>query len=144
VVNPFTGYVDILVYPNGTVVPTTIYSTPSSYGMSGAFFHFWLAERSDVKPITVNNNGVFVPIVTGQPVYLPVGNIKTQLAPPTHAFTGPTLQGEYRILTLFTRTGQIVTNDNVEFDNPVNPASTTFYNPSFPFLPTEQGSKGGR
>ena len=48
VINPYTGYVDILVNPNGTVVPTTIYSTPSSFGMSGAFFHFWLAERSDV------------------------------------------------------------------------------------------------
>ncbi len=69
VVNPYTGYVDILVYPNGTVVPTTIYSTPSSYGMSGAFFHFWLAERSDVHGIAVNN-GVFVPIVAGQPFYL--------------------------------------------------------------------------
>ncbi len=47
-------------------------------------------------------------------------------------------------MTLFTRTGQIVTNDNVEFDNPVNPTNGTLYNPSFPFLPTEQGSKGGR
>ena len=37
---------DILLNPNGTVVPTTIYSAPSSFGMSSAFFHFWLAERS--------------------------------------------------------------------------------------------------
>ncbi len=49
VINPYTGYVDIMLYPNGTVVPSTIYSTPSSYGMSGAFFHMWLAERSDVR-----------------------------------------------------------------------------------------------
>ena len=142
VVNPYTGYVDILVYPNGTVVPTTIYSTPSSYGMSGAFFHFWLAERSDVHGIAVNNNS-FVPIVTGQPVYLPVGSIKQQQAAAS-PFTGPTLAGEYRILTLFTRTGQIASNDNVEFDNPVNPANGTLYNPGLPFLPTEQGSRGGR
>ncbi len=55
VINPYTGYVDILLYPNGTVVPTTIYSTPSSFGMSGAFFHFWLAERSDVAISSTND-----------------------------------------------------------------------------------------
>ena len=57
VINPFTGYVDILLYPNGTVVPTTLYSTPSSFGMSGAFFHFWLAERSDVAAMQLDQNG---------------------------------------------------------------------------------------
>ena len=45
VINPFTGYVDILVNTNGSVVPTTIYSTPASMGLSGAFYHFWLSER---------------------------------------------------------------------------------------------------
>jgi prepilin-type N-terminal cleavage/methylation domain-containing protein len=144
VINPYTGYVDILVYPNGTVVPTTIYSSPSSFGMSGAFFHFWLAERSDVVAMKFNNN-VPQPLQAGQPVYLPVGNIKQTLMTPGAApYIGPTLQGEYRIVTLFTRTGQITSNDNVEFDNPVNPANGTTYNPGYPFLPTEQGTRGGR
>ena len=62
VINPYTGYVDILLYPNGSVVPTTIYSTPSSFGMSGAFFHFWLAERSDVVAMQFDN-GVPVQLV---------------------------------------------------------------------------------
>jgi prepilin-type N-terminal cleavage/methylation domain-containing protein len=141
VINPYTGYVDILVYPNGTVVPTTIYSSPSSFGMSGAFFHFWLAERSDVTAMKFNNN-VPVPLQAGQPVYLPVGNIKQQLVLSGTPYTGPALQGEYRIVTLFTRTGQITSNDNVEFDNPVNPANGTTYNPGYPFLPTEQGTRG--
>ena len=141
VINPFTGYVDILVYPNGSVVPTTIYSTPSSFGMSGAFYHFWLAERSDVRGIHLDNNNNPVPIVTGQPVYLPVGNIKQQLVLGGTPYTGPSLQGEYRIVTLFTRTGQVTTNDNVQFDNPVNPANGTTYNPNFPFLATEQGTR---
>ena len=44
VINRYTGYVDILVNPDGTVVPTTIYSTPASFGLSGAFLHFWLAR----------------------------------------------------------------------------------------------------
>jgi prepilin-type N-terminal cleavage/methylation domain-containing protein len=145
VINPFTGYVDILVYPNGTVVPTTIYSTPSSFGMSGAFYHFWLAERSDVAAIQLdpNNNNAPVPIVPGQPVYLPVGNIKQQLVLSSLPYTGPSLKGEYRIVTLFTRTGQITTNDNVQFDNPVNPANGSIYNPGYPFLATEQGLPRG-
>jgi prepilin-type N-terminal cleavage/methylation domain-containing protein len=133
VINPYTGYVDILVYPNGTVVPTTIYSAPSSFGMSGAFFHFWLAERSDIAAPSQN--------ATKAP-FLPVGNIKQQLILSGTPFTGASLQGEYRIVTLFTRTGQITSNDNVEFDNPVNPANGTTYNPGYPFLPTEQGTRG--
>ena len=43
-VDPTTGYVDILLNPNGTVVPTTEYSSPSSFGMNSAFYHFWLAS----------------------------------------------------------------------------------------------------
>ena len=31
--------------------------------------------------------------------YLPVGNIKQQLTLPASPYTGPTLQGEYRIVT---------------------------------------------
>ena len=145
VINPFTGYVDILLYPNGTVVPTTIYSTPSSFGMSGAFFHFWLAERSDVTSIQLDPvTNLQTPLVAGQPVFLPVGNIQQQLISTTTPYTGPALQGEYRIVTLFTRTGQVASNDNPQFDNPLSPANGTTYNPGYPFLATEQGTKGGR
>ncbi len=143
VINPNTGYIDILLYPNGTVVPTTLYSTPSSFGMSGAFFHFWLAERSDVVPMTINNNTP-VPQVANQPIYLPIGNVNQALSSPTIPYPGQSLQGEYRIVTLFTRTGQITTNDNAQFDNPLSPANGTTYNPLYPFLSTEQGSKGSR
>jgi prepilin-type N-terminal cleavage/methylation domain-containing protein len=135
VINPFTGYVDILLYPNGTVVPTTIYSTPSSFGMSGAFFHFWLAERGDVAAVNAS---------AAAPPFLPIGNINQQLVNTANPYTGPSLQGEYRIVTLFTRTGQVTSNDNVQFDNPLSPANGSKYNPGYPFLATEQGTKGGR
>jgi prepilin-type N-terminal cleavage/methylation domain-containing protein len=141
VINPFTGYVDILLYPNGTVVPTTIYSAPSSFGMGGAFFHLWLAERSDVAAIKLDQNGNAIPLVTGQPVFLPVGTIKQQLALAANPYTGQSLQGEYRIVSLFTRTGQITTSDDVQFDNPVQPANGTTYNPGYPFLAAEQGAR---
>jgi hypothetical protein len=51
------------------------------------------------------------------------------------------LQGEYRIVSLFTRTGQITTSDDVKFDNPLNPANGTTYNPGYPFLAAEQGGR---
>ena len=54
------------------------------------------------------------------------------------------LQGEYRIVTLFTRTGQITTSDNVQFDNPLNPANGSTYNPGYPFLAVEQGGLDDR
>jgi prepilin-type N-terminal cleavage/methylation domain-containing protein len=141
VINPFTGYVDILLYPNGTVVPTTIYSTPSSFRLTGAFIHLWLAERSDVAPIRIDQNGTAIPQVPGQPVFLPVGAIKQQLIQPASLYTGQSLKGEYRIVTLFTRSGQITTSDDVQFDNPMNPANGSTYNPGFTFLGVEQGGR---
>ena len=130
VINPYSGYVDILLYPSGTVVPTTLYSTPSSFGLSGAFFSLWLAERSDVVAPASS---------AAQPPYLPIGNIKQQLTLPGNPYNGPSLQGEYRIVTLFTRTGQITTSDNAQFDNPVSPANGSTYNPGYPFLAAAQG-----
>jgi prepilin-type N-terminal cleavage/methylation domain-containing protein len=47
-VDPVSGVMEILVFPNGSVVPTTRYGVPASVGMGGAFLHFWLAERADV------------------------------------------------------------------------------------------------
>ena len=55
-----TGYVDILVNPDGSVVPTTIYSCPSSFGMASAFFHFWLAERSDLAELQCLGHGLTI------------------------------------------------------------------------------------
>jgi prepilin-type N-terminal cleavage/methylation domain-containing protein len=133
VINPNNGYIDILLYPNGTVVPTTLYSAPSSFGMSGAFFHFWLSERADV-----------LPAAAAKAPFLPIGNIKQQLVVATNPYPGPFLQGESRIVTLFTRTGQVTTTESPQFDNPLNPANGTLYNPLYPFLATEQGSKGSR
>jgi prepilin-type N-terminal cleavage/methylation domain-containing protein len=125
VVNLHTGYVDILLYPNGKVVPTTLYSSPSSFGMNCAFFQFWLAERSDVAAASASATA---------PPFLPIGNIKQQLLSSSQPYSGPSLQGEYRIVTLFTRTGRITSDDNVQFDNPLNPANGSTYNPIYPFL----------
>ena len=82
-VDPCTGYVDVMVYPNGSAVPTTIYSSPSSVGMAGAFYHFWLAERSDVTT--------------------PTGTVSPTL---------PTPAGNCWLVTLFARSGKVSSIEN--------------------------------
>ncbi len=123
-VDSTTGYVDILLNPNGTVVPTTLYSSPSSFGMDSAFYHFWLAERGDLfDPPNLAN-----PPANGVHYLLPqVPNVNT--APgDTRALTG-----ERRLMTLYTRTGQLITNQVETFDGA---------NPSLPFLLPQQGIRG--
>ena len=138
-VNQFTGYADILVYPNGSVVPTTIYSAPTSFGMSSSFFHFWLAERSDVfTPManSVNANAPpYLPLPPLGPLFDPQGLVPT-------LFSGAEIKGEYRLVTLFTRTGQITTNEEVPFDNTSKISGGTFVT-GVPFLQAQQGVRGG-
>jgi hypothetical protein len=129
-VNLYTGCVDILVNPDGSVVSTTIYSTPASFGMSSAFFHFWLAERGDLaEPQASTSTGPLLPVPRG--------------TAPTPA-GGRVLAGEHRLVTLFTRGGQITTNENPQFDNPAAPADGKSYNPSLPFVAAQQGVSGGQ
>ena len=88
---------DILLNPNGTVVPTTEYSSPSSFGMDSAFYHFWLAERGDL----------FDPVANpGVPYLLPHGARATVVSHSNDPGETRFLKGERRLLTLFTRTGQ--------------------------------------
>ncbi|MGP0065455.1 MAG: Tfp pilus assembly protein FimT/FimU [Isosphaeraceae bacterium] len=127
-VNLYTGAVEFLVNPGGDVVPTTIYTSPASFGMSSAFFHFWLAERTDVfAPAT----GTTAPLLP-----LPVG-----LGPISQ--NARQIQGPHQLLTLFTRTGLLTSNPNVPFDNPSTPANGTSYNANWPFLQAQQGATGG-
>jgi prepilin-type N-terminal cleavage/methylation domain-containing protein len=142
--NQSNGSVDILVYPSGQVVPTMNYSTPASVGLNGSFFHFWLAERSDVMAITLDANNNPVPIVPGQNVYLPIGNIQQVPGQAQTPYNGPKLKGEYRLVTVFTRNGQVTTNDNVLFDNPLAPQNGQTYNASLPYLQAQQGITGGQ
>jgi prepilin-type N-terminal cleavage/methylation domain-containing protein len=128
-VNNRTGYVDIMVNPNGSVVPTTVYSTPASFGMGSAFLHFWLAERSDLAAPSSS--------VTAAP-YLPL----PQGLAPTR-FNGLELKGENRLVTVFARTGRITTNENPPFDEPAaTTAAGTAYNPNLPFQGAQQGVTG--
>jgi len=134
VINPESGSVDILVNPDGTVVPSTVYSSPSSFGLNGAFLHFWLAERSDVAtpdPTRVANL---------TPPYLP---LPAGLAPAGWFSSGAQLNGECSLVTVYSRTGQILVNSPPRFDNPANPINGSYYNLNLPFLDAQQGAMGG-
>ena len=133
--NPFTGELDLIVNPDGTVVPTTLYSSPSSLGMTGAFWHFFLAERSDIAaPNAGATAAPFLPVG----VFPPPPNQETPVP-----YTGPTLRGEYSLLTLFTKTGQLISGMGPAFENPAQDAANNrVYNVNAPFIPAQQGVQG--
>lgn len=149
-VDAMTGYVDVLLYPNGQVVPTTEYSSFTSFGMDSAFYHFWISERSDLYPININpSNNVTIPYTNGNPSFtfvlpMPYGapyhtaavdqpNYYDTLV--TNTPTLPVLKGEMRLLTLNTRTGQTTISTNPPFN---------VANPNQPFLQPQQGARGGQ
>lgn len=111
-----TNYVEIMVNPSGQVVPTTSYSSPSSVQMgSGAFYHFWLAERKDV----------FEPVGTTAPL-LPMPETAYDMSGAPSGYTGTQfLTGERTLVTLYCRSGNIVTN-SIEFFSATDP-SMPFY-----------------
>jgi type II secretory pathway pseudopilin PulG len=135
--NRYTGYADILVNPDGSILPTTLYSCPSSSDMSSAFIHLWLAERSDLaSPSTTRAASPYLPVPRG-------------LAP--GLFDGQELEGETALVTIFARTGRVAVDRNMPFL--LNPKDGVFsndpggvanpladYSPNYPFVPAQGGS----
>ena len=133
----FSGSVDLMVYPDSRVVPTVAYSSPSSVGMSAAFLHLWLAERADVFAPAANainpNAAPTLPIdVAAAP------NPVNPQGPPLSIFGGARVAGEYRIVTVFCRTGRVVATTNPPFDAAGNIAGGNF-NVGAPFIGAQQG-----
>ncbi len=96
--------------------------------MDQAFYHFWLAERQDLADIPTSGPAELVTYANGATGQL--GTTPSRSAPTTrfstcrspsragplrNAYTGPKLKGEYSVLTLFTRTGQVVVNETPPF-----------------------------
>jgi prepilin-type N-terminal cleavage/methylation domain-containing protein len=127
-INPYDGTADIVINPDGTVLPTTLYSSPAPVSMAGAFYHFWLAERQDVATPA----GTTLPTL---PILRPGGA--------DAGYTGPVLKGEYSLLTLFARSGQVAVNAGAPFDDPLNPYNGSAYDPGFPFREAMRGVSSG-
>lgn len=117
-----SGMVDVMLNPDGTVLPVTEYSTPASFLMGAVFYHFWLAERQDVQ--VPNPGAISAPYL---PVAVPPGPSVVN-APP-----GPYMKGEYSLVSLNGRTGELIITPSPSF------YQLNTYNLNFPFLPTEQG-----
>jgi prepilin-type N-terminal cleavage/methylation domain-containing protein len=117
-VDPATGQVDILVAPNGQVIPSS--HTGNASGLTTLpYYHFWLAERQDVTG----------PGGTAGAPQLP-------MAPGTPGYSGPALKGERRLVTLFPRTGLLTTNPILNFDATSWPAAI-----DLPYLEAQSGKK---
>jgi hypothetical protein len=125
--------VDIMIYPNGTVMPTTLYSNASSFGMGSAYYHFWLAERADLfDPVVQQNVPYLLPMVPSSTNGYPSGSARY-------------LKGERLLLTLYTRTGQMVTNqvEQSSFDGSGTwTAAPNLGGASQPYLLPQQGVRG--
>ena len=122
--DPFTGYVEIMVAPNGQVISSSAASN-SAAPASLPFFHFWLTDRGDVQKVRsvdfAANNHPFLPIPRD------VGG-----AGPNKAF----LKGERRLVTLFTRSGAIVSNNIETFSD-----GTNTYGFEIPYQNAQNGVK---
>ena len=122
--DPFTGYVEIMVAPNGQVISSGAASNSAAPALL-PFFHFWLTDRGDVQPVNNTN------FTAGTHPFLPL--------PRDVGGAGPNvtfLKGERRLVTLFTRSGVIVTNSIETFSD-----GTNIYNFEFPYQNAQNGVK---
>ena len=137
-VDPYTGFVDVMIAPNGQVVlpgaggggnfaRTPIANTP--------FYHFWLTDREGVhgllwEPPTPGSpyapkpnpsmsaspsKKYLLPMPKGTPNYAPMPDNPNNSAQ-NYSANPVFLTGGRRLVTLFTKTGQIMTNSIEAFD----------------------------
>ncbi|APW62601.1 prepilin-type N-terminal cleavage/methylation domain-containing protein [Paludisphaera borealis] len=145
-VNRFTGAIDIMVSPQGEVLPNSIFSAPSSFSLADSYFHFWLAERTDLYATSdFKITGSASANADGTPQLPPFLPVPAGFNPNSTMY----LKGENRLLTLFTRNGQIAVNEISDFDTVPGDYNTANsgvpnYNPSFPLIKAQQGVRGGQ
>ena len=125
-IDPNTGAVDILVTPTGTVLQA---GANGLEAVAGPFYHFWICEREDVYP----------PISTPNVLYrLPMPTMDKYPAPGDT--TNRVLKNEHRLITLFTRTGQVTTNTIDDFDPTGNSTTTPLnYGINRPYIEAQLG-----
>jgi prepilin-type N-terminal cleavage/methylation domain-containing protein len=121
-IDPISKYTDILISPNGTIFRS---DAASNNAPIAPFYHFWIAERDDV----------FSPLfTTGVPYLLPMP-AKSLGYPNTSDISGRVLKGDRRLVSVFTKTGQIVTNTIEQFDGTGSATGGV----SLPFFAPQQG-----
>lgn len=133
-VDPITGFVDVMVSPNGQLVVAGA-SANNSPPVQFPFYHFWFTERDDVyEPFGTTANPS--PNPPPPPPLLPMprgtkGDPRIN-AGAVYPDSLPALKGERRLLSINTRSG-VITPTSVE----------TLYvnNTSYPYEAAESGAK---
>ena len=133
-VDDLSGEVDILIDPSGRVVPTISYSSPSGNIMGqSTFYHIWVGERSDLAELPAADADGNRRLVSGYDFALPMPVDAYPASVLNANPTLPQLKGEMRLLTLFTRTGNLMTTDRPPFN---------VSNTNQPFHAAELGEQG--
>lgn len=101
-IDPATGYVDLIIYPNGQVIPSTPYGMGRALDPDYPFFFLWIAAREDVHLPQIAN---------------PLNPIWPALPLPSDPSlpSTPVLEGYRRMVTLSPRTGQTSVSEISEF-----------------------------
>lgn len=147
-VDPYTKYVDIMISPNGQVVQAGAGGANGDYNAnspmaSQPFYHFWLTDREDVQPplfgfqsYTNKSNTTLTDIPALNPKGgTAAGSLNYLLPMPkgTPNYAGSIfLTGERRLVTVFVKTGQILTNSIQSFNG---------YDANAPFYDAQSGIK---
>jgi prepilin-type N-terminal cleavage/methylation domain-containing protein len=145
--DPYTFYVDIMIGPNGQVVQGGAGAANGDYNTfapsaNQPFYHFWLTEREGVVPplfgfqTFTNKSQSSLNIPALNPNYGSSATSQNYMLPMpqgTPNYTGATfLTGERRLVTLFVKTGQIVSNSIQSFNG---------YDTNAPFYDAQSGIK---
>jgi hypothetical protein len=128
-VDPLTGYVEVMINPNGQIIQSGATSTTSQAApVSMPYYHFWISDLDDIfEPMPIAG----VPYLLPMP-YDPATN---PTFPNPSDTTGRALKGERRLVSLNTRTGQITTT------TPSNFSAFNVLTLDFPYLQAQAGIK---
>ena len=139
-----------MLTPSGQVQPTRTFSSPAAFGLGASFYHFWIAERDDLHaPQAQAGVAYTLPMMAGVSAAAnpTVGN---GFPASGDAIWGNTpLRGENRLLTLYTRTGNIVVNQVVPSEFiPATPTHAAYWTAGFlgtsvdqPYINAELGTR---
>lgn len=112
-VDAATGYVDLVVYPNGEVIPSTPWGFRSAKTSAFPFYYLWIAERRDVVEPIATASGT-----PSYPLSLPLPEGK---ALPTDTRR---MEGERRMVTISPNTGHASVSEIPFFATDFNLAGT--------------------
>ena len=141
---PNQPYVDIMLNPTGQVVPTRQFASPAAFGLAASFYHFWIAEREDLHepPLTPQSGVPYqLPMPLGTSGFPALGDSVWGASP---------LRGEMRLLTLYTRTGNIAVNQVVPATlistgpPPIYSSGFLGTNVNQPYIEAELGVRGAQ